>query len=47
MAESAANYYEQLFTEPDVYRPHPYIDSQPIFWDNNNDTIPLVSHPEL
>ncbi|CAM4839082.1 unnamed protein product [Rotaria magnacalcarata] len=47
MAESAANYYEQLFTEPEVYRPHPYIDSQPILWDNNNDTIPLVSYPEL
>ncbi|CAM4962520.1 unnamed protein product [Rotaria socialis] len=47
MAESAANYYEELFTEPEVYRPHPYIDSQPILWDNNNDTIPLVSYPEL
>ncbi|CAF1434354.1 unnamed protein product [Rotaria magnacalcarata] len=47
MAESAANYYEQLFTEPEVYRPHPYIDSQPILWDSNNDAIPLVSYPEL
>ncbi|CAF4461731.1 unnamed protein product, partial [Didymodactylos carnosus] len=45
---SAADYYEKLFVEPTVYRPHPYLDLQrPIEWENESEVIPLITFPEL
>ncbi|CAF1133823.1 unnamed protein product [Didymodactylos carnosus] len=48
MADLAADYYEKLFVEPTVYRPHPYLDLQrPIEWENESEVIPLITFPEL
>jgi hypothetical protein len=47
MAETAADYYEELFDAPSVMRPHPYVDSPVIHWDNAHDPIPLVTYPEI
>ena len=47
MAECAANYNEQLFAEPEVYRPHPYVDSSFVPSASDNETIPPVTYPEV
>jgi len=47
MVEAAADYYEQLFKDPEVYRPHPYVDSQPPTSINDEQQIPPVTYPEL
>lgn len=47
MANLAADYYEQLFEEPTVMRPHPYVDTPAPEFDNWSDRIPLVSYPEI
>ncbi|CAF3385920.1 unnamed protein product, partial [Rotaria sp. Silwood2] len=47
MANLAADYYEQLFEEPVVVRPHPYVDTTPPILDNHSDPIPLVTYPEI
>ena len=47
MANKAADYYEALFEEPVVIRPHPYVDSPLVSWDNEMDRIPLVTYPEV
>ena len=42
MSDIAADYYEKLFAEPVVYRPHPYTDRpDEADWDNEDETIPL------
>jgi hypothetical protein len=47
MLDIAANHYENLFIESQVYRPHPYIDSPEIHWDNRYEPIPPITMPEL
>ena len=47
IAEAAADYYEELFDAPTVMRPHPYVDSPVIHWDNAHDPIPVVTYPEI
>ena len=47
MLRIAADHYEKLFEEHSVYRPHPYIDSPCIEWENDDDPIPLITLPEL
>ena len=47
MANMAADHFEQLFEAPVVMRPHPFVDSPPILWENAADPIPMVSYPEV
>lgn len=47
MLELAATHYENLFSEPTVYRPHPFVDSPEVQWDNHEDPIPPITMPEL
>ncbi|CAF1061138.1 unnamed protein product [Didymodactylos carnosus] len=47
MVDIAAEYYELLYKEPVVMRPHPYVDSPLVEWDHVLDTIPTVTYPEL
>lgn len=47
MANLAADYYEKLFDAPVAVRPHPYIDSPPSRWENDEDSIPYVTYPEV
>ena len=47
MANLTANYYEQLFEEPTVIRPHPYIDTLTLDFDNSSTLIPWVTYPEV
>jgi hypothetical protein len=47
MASLAADYYEELFKEPVVVRPHPYVDTLPIDFSNYAYPIPLVTYPEI
>jgi hypothetical protein len=47
MCEVAADYYETFFKRSNIIRPHPYTDSPPIEYDNNNEIIPEVSLEEL
>ncbi|CAF1186080.1 unnamed protein product [Adineta ricciae] len=48
MCELAADYYENLFQEPEVIHPHPYTDSPPApDWDNEDEMIPLSNFNEL
>ncbi|CAF1586413.1 unnamed protein product, partial [Adineta steineri] len=38
MSDVAADYYENLFSEPEVYRPHPYTDIPcRADWDNEDE----------
>ncbi|CAF1382134.1 unnamed protein product, partial [Didymodactylos carnosus] len=47
MLEMAAGYYENLFKEPVVFRPHPHIDSPELIWDNYDEVIPPITLSEL
>ena len=47
MVNIAADHYEKLFKAPVVMRPHPYVDSPPVQWENNAEVIPTVTYPEL
>lgn len=47
MANLAADHYEKLFTAPVVMRPHPYVDSPTIKWENDANLIPEVTYPEV
>ena len=47
MAEHAADYYEDLFKQPTVFRPHPYVDSQCSPGINDDEMIPLVTYQEV
>lgn len=47
MANEAADYYEALFVEPEVMRPHPYIDGPSIRWENAEEEIPVATYPEV
>ena len=47
MADRAADYYETLFKEPVVIRPHPYVNTSLVHWDNEMDKIPLVTYTEV
>ena len=47
MANIAADHYEKLFEAPVVVRPHPYVDSPPLQWENDADQIPAVTYPEV
>ena len=47
MAIASAQHYQQLFEEPVVYRPHPYVDAPPISWENHDASIPPVTYPEI
>ena len=47
MADTAADFYEQLMGAPEVVRSHPYVDAPPLHWDNNSDPIPEVSYQEV
>ncbi len=47
MLDLAATHYENLFTETLVYRPHPYVDSPEVHWDNYNEPIPPITMKEL
>ena len=47
MANIAADHYEKLFEAPVVVRPHPYVDSPPLQWENDADQIPAVAYPEV
>ena len=47
MLDLAAIHFENTFKESVVYRPHPYIDSPEIVWDNYNEEIPSITMGEL
>jgi hypothetical protein len=47
MLDLAASHYGNLFSESIVYRPHPYVDSPEIRWDNYDDPIPPITRLEL
>ena len=47
IANLTADYYEQLFEEPTVIRPHPYVDTLTLDFDNSSNLIPLVTYPEV
>lgn len=47
MANEAADYYEKLFTAPNVVRPHPYVDAPGCEWENGMKSIPKVTYPEV
>ncbi|CAF4688343.1 unnamed protein product, partial [Didymodactylos carnosus] len=47
MADLAADYYETLYAEPIVIRPHPYVDAPKIKWDNDSESIPIVTYPDI
>ncbi|CAF1592447.1 unnamed protein product, partial [Didymodactylos carnosus] len=47
MADLAADYYEKLFEEPVVYRPHPYVDIPYDVYEDSQRQIPLVTYPEI
>jgi hypothetical protein len=47
MLDMAAAHYETLFTDSHVYRPHPYVDSPEVHWDNFDEPIPPITLSEL
>ena len=47
MLELAATHFENIFRESEVYRPHPYVDSPEIIWENNDEEIPPISMGEV
>ena len=47
MLDLAVSHYKNLFSQSQVYRPHPYTDSPSVEWDNYNEKIPPITMPEL
>ncbi|CAM4809265.1 unnamed protein product [Rotaria magnacalcarata] len=47
MANTAADYYEELFHAPIVIRPHPYVGASPILWENTSTCIPFATYSEI
>ena len=47
MLELAAAHFENIFNESEVYRPHPYVDSPAVIWDNNDEQITPITMLEL
>ena len=47
MCELAAKHYEKLFAEVPIFRPHPYVDSPPVRWENWDQPIPPITRQEL
>ncbi|CAF2906990.1 unnamed protein product [Rotaria sp. Silwood2] len=47
MCNVAADYYENFFKASNIIRPHPYTESPPFEYDNNNEVIPEVTLDEL
>ncbi|CAF2129789.1 unnamed protein product [Rotaria magnacalcarata] len=47
MADRAADHYGKRFDAPTVMRPHPYVDTPPMQWENSNELIPPVTYPEI
>ncbi|CAF4343563.1 unnamed protein product [Rotaria magnacalcarata] len=47
MVQLAADYYEKLFEEPSVTRPHPYTDSPLVLSLENNSPIPDVTYADV
>ena len=47
IAESAADYFEKLFEEPAVVRPHPYTDAPEVMWENVEEKIPFCTLEEV
>lgn len=47
MLEMAATHYEQVFSETEVYRPHPYVDYPAVVWENVDEPIPPITFNEL
>ncbi|CAF1415277.1 unnamed protein product [Adineta ricciae] len=47
MVEAAADFYEKLFGEPAVMRPHPYVDTEIPVFTNQHEPIPPVTYPEI
>jgi hypothetical protein len=47
MLDLAVSHYENLFSESQVHRPHPYVDSPEVQWENYDEPIPPITMPEL
>ena len=47
MADAIAIHYQQLFEEPMVFRPHPYVDMPPVMWDNAGERIKPITYFEI
>ena len=47
MANVVATHYQQLMAVPQVYRPYPYVDAPPLYWDNAPAQIPRIAYPEV
>ena len=47
MADTAADYYDKLYSAPTIYRPHPYVDAPKPTWDNQEEEIPVVTVEEV
>ena len=47
MADTAADYYEKLYSAPTIHRPHPYEDAPKPTWDNEEEEIPVVTVEEV
>jgi len=47
MADMAADHYKQLYSAPNVFRPHPYVDAPPVAWDNEDEPIPPTTFEEV
>ena len=47
MADKATDYYETLFKDPVVIRPHPYVNTSLVPWDYEMDKISLVTYQEV
>ena len=47
MLELAATHFENTFGESEVYRPHPYVDSPEVVWDNYEEEIPPITLREM
>ena len=37
----------KIFVESQIYRPHPYVDSPEVHWDNHYEPIPPITTSEL
>ncbi|CAM4775276.1 unnamed protein product [Rotaria magnacalcarata] len=47
MVDIAAEHYKQLYSLPIIMRPHPYVDSPSITWENEEELIPSVTFEEI
>jgi hypothetical protein len=47
MLDLAVTHYKNLFVESEVYRPHPYVDSPEVQWENHDEPIPPITMSEL